>query len=158
MFTLECDLFGNRGLQMSLVEMRPCRISMGSKSNDLCPSKKRRGPTNAPERRPCEDRGWVEWRCYKPRTSKRARSHQKLEEAREYSSPGASEGVLPCPHLLIWQRINSSCFKLPSLWYFVMAALEKEIYSNLNAEFQRIARRDKKTFLTDQCKEIEEKI
>ena len=33
---------------------------------------------------------------------------------------------------------------------------EKEIYSHLNAEFQRIARKDKKTFLSDQCKEIEE--
>ena len=32
---------------------------------------------------------------------------------------------------------------------------EKEKYSYLNAEFQRIARRDKKTFLSDQCKEIE---
>ena len=34
---------------------------------------------------------------------------------------------------------------------------EKEIYKHLNAEFQRIARRDKKAFLRDQCKEIEEK-
>ena len=33
---------------------------------------------------------------------------------------------------------------------------EKERYSNLNAEFQRIARRDRKAFLSDQCKEIEE--
>ena len=33
---------------------------------------------------------------------------------------------------------------------------EKERYTNLNAEFQRIARRDKKAFLRDQCKEIEE--
>ena len=33
---------------------------------------------------------------------------------------------------------------------------EKERYSHLNAEFQRIARRDKKAFLRDQCKEIEE--
>ena len=33
---------------------------------------------------------------------------------------------------------------------------EKERYSHLNAEFQRIARRDKKAFLFDQCKEIEE--
>ena len=33
---------------------------------------------------------------------------------------------------------------------------EKETYTHLNAEFQRIARRDKKTFLSDQCKEIEE--
>ena len=33
---------------------------------------------------------------------------------------------------------------------------EKERYNHLNTEFQRIARRDKKTFLNDQCKEIEE--
>ena len=33
---------------------------------------------------------------------------------------------------------------------------EKERYNHLNAEFQRIARRDKKAFLSDQCKEIEE--
>ena len=33
---------------------------------------------------------------------------------------------------------------------------EKKRYTHLNAEFQRIARRDKKTFLSDQCKEIEE--
>ena len=33
---------------------------------------------------------------------------------------------------------------------------EKEIYSHLNADFQRIARTDKKAFLSDQCKEIEE--
>ena len=33
---------------------------------------------------------------------------------------------------------------------------EKERYTHLNAEFQRIAGRDKKAFLSDQCKEIEE--
>ena len=33
---------------------------------------------------------------------------------------------------------------------------EKERYTHLNAEFQRIARRDKKAYLSDQCKEIEE--
>ena len=33
---------------------------------------------------------------------------------------------------------------------------EKERYAHLNAEFQRMARRDKKVFLSDQCKEIEE--
>ena len=33
---------------------------------------------------------------------------------------------------------------------------EKERFTHLNAEFQRIARRDKKVFLSDQCKEIEE--
>ena len=33
---------------------------------------------------------------------------------------------------------------------------EKERYTHLNAEFQRIARKDKKAFFNDQCKEIEE--
>ena len=33
---------------------------------------------------------------------------------------------------------------------------EKEIYTDTNAEFQRIAKRDKKAFLSDQCKDIEE--
>ena len=34
--------------------------------------------------------------------------------------------------------------------------LEKERYTHLNAEFQRIAKKDKKAFLSEQCKEIEE--
>ena len=38
----------------------------------------------------------------------------------------------------------------------VKSKREKERYSHLKAEFQRIARRDKKVFLSDQCKEIEE--
>ena len=39
-----------------------------------------------------------------------------------------------------------------------IAVKRKERYIHLNAEFQRIARKDKKAFLSDQCKEIEEKI
>ena len=38
----------------------------------------------------------------------------------------------------------------------VKSKAEKERYTHLNAEFQRIAKRDKKAFLSDQCKEIEE--
>ena len=38
----------------------------------------------------------------------------------------------------------------------VKSKIKKERYSHLNAEFQRIARKDKKAFLSDQCKEIEE--
>ena len=37
-----------------------------------------------------------------------------------------------------------------------LKAKEKRRYTHLNAEFQRIARRDKKAFVSDQCKEIEE--
>ena len=36
-----------------------------------------------------------------------------------------------------------------------LKAMEKERYTHLNAEFQRIAKRDKRAFLCDQCKEIE---
>ena len=43
--------------------------------------------------------------------------------------------------------ITNSCEKIKG---------ENERYTHLNAEFQRIARRDKKGFLRDQCKEIEE--
>ena len=43
-------------------------------------------------------------------------------------------------------------YKFPSRWY---KNTEKEKYTLLNAEIQRIARRDKKAFLSDQCKEIE---
>ena len=39
----------------------------------------------------------------------------------------------------------------------VKSKREKERYKHLNTEFQRIARREKKAFLSDQCKEIEEK-
>ena len=39
----------------------------------------------------------------------------------------------------------------------VKSKREKERYPHLNAEFQRIARRDKKAFLSNQCKEIDEK-
>ena len=49
--------------------------------------------------------------------------------------------------MAVWGGLTNSCEKKRS---------EKERYKHLNAEFQRIARRDKKVFLSDQCKEIEE--
>src|SRR5574341_574026 len=49
--------------------------------------------------------------------------------------------------MAVWGGLTNSCEKKRS---------EKERYKHLNAEFQRIVRRDKKAFLTDQCKEIEE--
>ena len=50
-----------------------------------------------------------------------------------------------------WGGLTNSCVKKRS-----ESKGEKERYKYLNAEFQRIARRDKKTVLSDQCKEIEE--
>ena len=54
--------------------------------------------------------------------------------------------------MAVWGGLTNSCEKKRS-----ESKGEKERYKHLNAEFQRIARRDKKAFLSDQCKEIEEK-
>ena len=51
--------------------------------------------------------------------------------------------------MAVWGGLTNSCEKKRSKG-------EKERYKHLNAEFQRIARIDKKGFFSDQCKEIEE--
>ena len=53
--------------------------------------------------------------------------------------------------MAVWGGLTNSCEKKE-----VKSQGEKERYTHLNAQFQRIARRDKKAFLSDQCKEIEE--
>ena len=53
--------------------------------------------------------------------------------------------------MAVWGGLTNSCEKKRS-----ESKGEKERYTHLNAEFQRIARRDKKAFLSDQYKEIEE--
>ena len=53
--------------------------------------------------------------------------------------------------MAVWGGLTNSCEKKRH-----KSKGEKERYKHLNAEFQRIARRDKKAFLSDQCKEIEE--
>ena len=50
--------------------------------------------------------------------------------------------------MAVWGGLTNSCEKKGG---------EKERYKHLNTEFQRIARRDKKAFLNDQCRDIEEK-
>ena len=50
--------------------------------------------------------------------------------------------------MAVWGDLTNSCEKKRG---------EKERYKHLNAEFQRIARRDKKPFFSNQCKEIEDK-
>ena len=52
--------------------------------------------------------------------------------------------------MAVWGGLTNSCEKK------VKSKGEKERYKHLNAELQRIARRDKKAFLSNQCKEIEE--
>ena len=53
--------------------------------------------------------------------------------------------------MAVWGGLTKSCERRE-----VKSKGEKERYSHLNAEFQRIARREKKAVLKDQCKEIEE--
>ena len=53
--------------------------------------------------------------------------------------------------MVVWGGLTNICEKERS-----ESKGEKERYTHLNAEFQRIARRDKKAFLSDQCIEIEE--
>ena len=55
--------------------------------------------------------------------------------------------------MAVWGGLTNSCEKKRS-----KKQKRKERYKYLNAEFQRIARRDKKAFLSNQCKEIEENI
>ena len=54
--------------------------------------------------------------------------------------------------MAVWGGLTNSCEKKRS-----EKPRKKRRYKHLNAEFQRIARREKKAFLRDQCKEIEEK-
>ena len=53
--------------------------------------------------------------------------------------------------MVVWGGLTNSCEKKRS-----KKQRRKERYKHLNAEFKRIARRDKKAFLSNQCKEIEE--
>ena len=53
--------------------------------------------------------------------------------------------------MAVWGGLSNSCERREA-----KSKGEKKRYKHLNAEFQRIARRDKKAFLSDQCKEIEE--
>jgi len=52
--------------------------------------------------------------------------------------------------------LSEEALQIAVKWREAKGKGEKERYKHLNAEFQRIARRDKKAFLSDQCKEIQE--
>ena len=56
--------------------------------------------------------------------------------------------------MAVWGGLTNSCEKKRSEKQRRKGKIER--YNHLNAEFQRIARRDKKAFFSDQCKEIEE--
>ena len=82
-----------------------------------------------------------------------------------FTSGGQSTGVSASTSVLPMNAMEKKCKKAKGLSEEALQIAvkrreakskgEKERYSYLNAEFQRIARRDKKAFLSDQCKEIE---
>ena len=72
-------------------------------------------------------------------------------EDRDWDHPQEKE--MQKSKMAVWGGLTNSCGKKISE---KQRRREKKRYTHLNAEFQRIARRDKKAFLSDQCKEIEE--
>ena len=66
------------------------------------------------------------------------------------------QGSRPSPRKRNAKKLSEEDLQIAEKRREVKGKGEKERYTHLNAEFQRIARRDKKAFLSDQCKEIEE--
>ena len=65
------------------------------------------------------------------------------------------QGSRPSPWKRNAKRLSGEALQIAVKRREVKSKGEKERYKHLNAEFQRIARRDKKAFFSDQCKEIE---
>ena len=80
-----------------------------------------------------------------------AQSRPTLSDPMDCSPPGSSIHGLFQARVLEWGAIAFSDFTI------VKRKGEKERYIYLDAEFQRLARRNKKAFLSDQCKETEKK-
>ena len=66
------------------------------------------------------------------------------------------QGLRPSPRKRKAKRLSEEALQIAEKRREAKGKEEKEKYTHLNAEFQRIARRDKKAYISDQCKEIEE--
>ena len=75
--------------------------------------------------------------------------HDIVQEAGIHLLPKKKE--MQKPKMAVWEGLTNSREKREA-----KGKGEKERYTHLNVEFQRVARRDKKAFLNDQCKEINE--
>ena len=75
--------------------------------------------------------------------------HDILQEAGVKTSPRKRNGKKA-------KRLSEEALQIAEKRREVKCKGEKEKYTHLNAEFQRITKRDKKAFLSDQCEEIEE--
>ena len=58
--------------------------------------------------------------------------------------------------MVVWKRLSFHSLQIAVKRREAKSKGEKERYNHLNAEFQKISRRDKKPYISDQCKEIEE--
>ena len=77
----------------------------------------------------------------------------------EVCNTGQEAVIKSIPKKKKWKRakwLSDEALQIAEKRREVKVKGEKERYTHLNAEFQRIARRDKKAFLSDQCKEIDE--
>ena len=77
-------------------------------------------------------------------------SLQKMELGPLNSSPLPAGTIFKKSKMAVWGGLTNAVKRREA-----KSKGEKERYKHLNAEFQRIASRDKKTFLSDQCKEID---
>ena len=73
---------------------------------------------------------------------------------RDETAPSSTSSILQLPISI--PCVSGEALQISVKRREVKSKEEKERYKHLNAEFQRIARRDKKAFLSDQCKEIEQ--
>ena len=74
---------------------------------------------------------------------------------RDETAPSSTSSILQLPISI--PCVSGEALQISVKRREVKSKGAKERYKNLNAEFQRIAKRDKKAFLTNQCKVIEEK-
>ena len=79
-----------------------------------------------------------------------------MNYGQRFVTPYRGQGSRQSPRKRKAKRLSEKALQIAVKRREAKSKGEKERYTHLNAEFQRTARRDKKAFLSDQCKEIEE--
>ena len=79
-----------------------------------------------------------------------------MNYGRQFMTLYRRQGSRPSPWKRNAKKLSEGALQIAVKRREAKSEGEKERYKHLNAEFQRIARRDRKAFLSDQCKEIEE--
>ena len=79
-----------------------------------------------------------------------------MDRGSSYCTGGRNQDIPQEEDCIKAKRLSEEALQIDGKRREVKGKGEKERYTHLNAEFQRIARRDKKAFFSDQCKEIEQ--